>query len=179
MCGQTQRTRVYEVGAFHVQAAIAKLTDRCESAALLIRPGVGMLSDDVRIAGTDCPTGKISISLVGNQSTAAVPSTRLLMRKHQIAISRGAEVCMQDIALQDGASPMGKALWVVVQAKLRMRRCSISNCEATSGDGGAITLGVGSSADLVQCHFANNRALVEHGGAFAWWRICVTCQLCV
>lgn len=165
VCGHEQRARVYRVDAVHIQAAILWLTQKCESAALRIGPGAGMLSENIGISGANCG-GSFSISLLGEpSSTSGVPSTRILLQKRHIGISQGAAVCMQDIALQDGEAPTGGALWVT-KARLSMLRCRISNSEATHKMGGAISIDIGSVADLVQCHFVSNRAR-RAGGALS------------
>ena len=109
------------------------------------------------------PPPDFSISLLGSPSNqSGFPSTwLLLLGKNKITISN-ANVCMQDIALQDGKAPSGGALWVF-NASLSMHRCRISNGEATSSSGGAMLIDGGSVVDLVQCYFINNRAQINGG----------------
>ena len=160
LCGEKQRALVYTINAEDVKPALQQLTRDCISGAVLrLHDRLGMLHGS-QISGHECGTQGLSISLVGKPSTTSTaPSTRLVLRGRNIAISYGASVCIQDIILQGGRAESGGALWVV-GAKLRMHRSRIENCEAERLDAGAILIQQ-SVAVLTNSCFVNNKAQRE------------------
>ena len=118
ICGQMQRLPVYTIDIEDTQLALWQLVHKCISAVLRLRRGVGFLSAPARIFSDKCGTRGLSISLLGEPSTSAVPLTKLVLHGNNIAVGFGAAVCMQDILLQNGMSSQGGALWVH-QAKLQ------------------------------------------------------------
>ena len=168
ICGQMQRLPVYTIDIEDTQLALWQLVHKCISAVLRLRRGVGFLSVPARIFSDQCGTRGLSISLLGEPSTSAVPLTKLVLHGNNIAVGFGAAVCMQDILLQNGMSRQGGAVWAH-KAKLTMHRCRIENCEARGGSGGALYIET-STAELTHCTFVQNSAL-EYG-----MRLCAALQ---